>query len=93
MAGILGGSFHDLDTWLITMVGKSPKVWVDLVIITPLTNHLLNGMILQVHPGKLKMEPENRPLEEEIPIQKTHHFQVPAVSFRGVYTLENQDGS
>ena len=28
------------------------------------------------------MEPENEPLEEEIPI-KNHHFQVPAVSFQG----------
>lgn len=29
-----------------------------------------------VHPRKLRMEPENESLEEEIPI-KNYHFQVP----------------
>ena len=34
-------------------------------------------------PRKTNMEPENEPLEEEIPI-RNRHFQVPAVSFPGL---------
>ena len=33
-------------------------------------------------PRKTNVEPENEPLEEEIPI-RNHHFQVPAVSSGG----------
>ena len=37
-------------------------------------------------PRKTNMEPENEPLEEEIPI-RNHHFQVQNVSFRGGYVI------
>ena len=40
---LLGGSSHDLDTWLITMVGKSPKDPV----VGPLPNGL-NGLSLNI---------------------------------------------
>ena len=39
-------------------------------------------------PPKTNMEPENGPLEKEIPIGN-HHFQVPAVNFSGCTSLEN----
>ncbi len=39
---------------------------------------------------KTNMEPENGPLEKEIPIGN-HHFQVPAVNFWGVNDVKIQD--
>lgn len=39
----------------------------------------------QVHPMKTNIKPENGPLQEETPFGKTHHFQVPALSFSGVH--------
>ena len=37
-------------------------------------------------PPKTNMEPENGPLEKEIPIGN-HHFQVPAVNFWGCMSI------
>ena len=36
----------------------------------------LNGFCLNITPPKTNMEPENGPLEKEVPIGN-HHFQVP----------------
>ena len=41
-----------------------------------------NSWFISPTPPKTNMEPENGPLEKEIPIGN-HHFQVPAVNFWG----------
>ena len=46
-----------------------------------------------VHPQKTNMEPENRPLEKENPFLGNGHFQVPAISFRGVYISHRINGT
>ena len=47
-----------------------------------LTRHVLCISLYRITPPKTNMEPENGPLEKEIPFGN-HPFQVPAISFRG----------